>query len=129
MAILVDTGVFAAILDDRAVGFQLTGIQIAALSGGERVVVSAISFYEIGQKVRIGKWAEMAAYAADLEAVARAANISVHSLNGSILSNAALMDWAHRDPFDRIIVATAHYRDMALLTTDEHMKSFYGKTI
>jgi len=129
MAILVDTGVFAAILDDGAVGFRLSAMQVDALSSGERIVVSAISFYEIGQKVRIGKWAEMAAYAADLEAVARAANISVHSLNGSILSSAALMDWDHRDPFDRIIVATARDRDMTLLTTDDHMKSFYGKTI
>lgn len=129
MAILVDTGSLAAVLDDRAVGFRLSAAQSSALSGSDRVFVSAISFYEIGQKVRIGKWPEMTVYADDLDRVVRAANISVHILNGTVLSEAALMDWDHRDPFGRIVVATARHGDMTLLTTDRDMIAFYGKTI
>jgi len=103
--------------------------QISALSGNERVFVSAISFYEIGQKVRVGKWPEMVSYATNLNRIARGANITVLGLNGTILTKAALMDWDNRDPFDRFIIATARHREMTLLTTDERMNAFYEKTI
>jgi len=38
-----------------------------------RVAVSVISFHEIGQKVRLGKWPDMAPHVAELETGARTA--------------------------------------------------------
>ncbi len=129
MSVLVDTGVFAAILDENAVGFRLSAAQRDVLTGNRLFFVSPISFYEIGQKVRHGKWPEMAPHAAKLTDIARQANIGVRSLNGPILNEAALLDWDHRDPFDRIIVSTARHFDMDLVTTDTALADFYGRTI
>jgi len=39
------------------------------------------------------------------------------------------LDWAHRDPADRVIVATAQARSLPLVTKDERLLSFYPNTI
>lgn len=129
MNVLLDTGIFAAILDEDAVGFDLSSAQRYMLAGGRRIFVSPISFYEIAQKVRIGKWAEMMPYAHRLTELARESNIGVRVLNGPILSDAALLEWDHRDPFDRIIVATARHGKMRLVTNDRAIVDFYAAAV
>jgi len=44
------------------------------------------------------------------------------------LRNVAL-DWAHRDPPDRTIVATAELEGLAIVTRDERILSFYARTV
>jgi PIN domain nuclease of toxin-antitoxin system len=58
-AILLDTQVWAwSLIDDP----RLSRRTRDAFASADDVIVSAISFFEIAQKVRIGKWPEMTDY-------------------------------------------------------------------
>lgn len=101
-----------------AASSRLSGAARAAIRDAAGVHVSPISFFEIGQKVRLGKWPEMAGHAAALpDLLARQGGVAA-ALTPRIALDAALMDWAHRDPFDRLIAATAESLSLALVTCD-----------
>lgn len=115
MAILLDTGPFALLL--------MNSIRISAalrqrISQHERIMVPAIAFYEIGQKVRLGKWPDMEPYVADLEQRARADGFEILPLTADLAMKAALLDWSHRDPFDRMIAAVALQEGVAVVSSD-----------
>ncbi len=114
-AVLLDTHAWAWSLagDDR-----LSHKAKSAITGAESVLVSPISFYEIGQKVRLGKWPEMEPFVARLPALVEAQGGRMADLDGPICLNAAAMDWAHRDPFDRLLAATALRRDLPIISAD-----------
>lgn len=83
-----------------------------------RVQVSAVSFYEIGQKVRIGKWDEVAHLVPKLEARADASGIEILPLGASVMLEASLLEWDHRDPFDRMIAAVAMQERVPVVSSD-----------
>lgn len=89
-----------------------------AIDAAEAVYVSPISFFEVGQKVRIGKWPEMAAHAAALPDLLRQQGGLIATMSPEISLLAAMMDWAHRDPFDRILAATALVMSVRLISAD-----------
>jgi PIN domain nuclease of toxin-antitoxin system len=91
-----------------------------ALEGAAERCVSAASLYEITWKARIGKWPEVAPLLAlDLDARLRADGFEVLPASGPVMQRAGAFDWQHRDPFDRIIVATALLRELAVVSKDE----------
>jgi PIN domain nuclease of toxin-antitoxin system len=90
-----------------------------ALEEAPERCVSAASLYEIAWKARIGKWPEIAPLLAfDLDARLRADGFDVLPASGAVMQRAGSFDWSHRDPFDRIIVATALARDLAVVSKD-----------
>ena len=42
---------------------------------------------------------------------------------------AVALDWPHRDPADRVIVATATKRDAVLVSSDAVIGDFYARTV
>jgi len=89
-----------------------------AIAAAVSVQVSPISFFEIGQKVRVGKWPEMAAHLAGLpDLLARQGGVAA-PFTPAIALDAAGLAWDHRDPFDRLIAATARALDVAVVTCD-----------
>ena len=91
-----------------------------ALAGSTERVVSAASLYEIAYKARLGKWPEVEGLLrVDLDARLRADGFEVAPATGAIMEQAGRFEWAHRDPFDRIIVATAQVRGLELVSKDE----------
>jgi PIN domain nuclease of toxin-antitoxin system len=90
-----------------------------ALESSANWCVSAASLYEITYKARIGKWPEVAPLLdLDLDARLRADGFEIIPASGAIMQRAGASDWVHRDPFDRIIVATALTRDLAVVSKD-----------
>ncbi len=86
--------------------------------------VSAASLCEITYKARIGKWPEVAPLLAfDLDARLRADGFEVVPATGAIMQQAGSLDWPHRDPFDRVIVATALSRELAVISKDATLDS------
>ena len=90
-----------------------------ALAGSSERVVSAASLYEIAYKAQLGRWPEVEGLLrVDLDARLRADGFEVAPAAGAIMERAGRLAWDHRDPFDRIIVATAQQRRLALVSKD-----------
>lgn len=82
------------------------------------MLVSPISFFEIGQKVRLGKWPEMEPFLHRLPSLLEQQGGGVAELDPSVCLQAATMPWPHRDPFDRLLAATAIHNNLPLISAD-----------
>lgn len=113
--ILLDTHAWAWSLTADT---RLSAVAVEAMEQAETVSISAISLFEIGQKVRLGKWPEMEPFLSRLIGLAdqQGGRFLETSAEASLL--AATLDWAHRDPFDRFIAATAITRRLTLISAD-----------
>lgn len=119
-AVLLDTHAWIWSL---TAAHRLTDAVRTTIATAHAVHVSPISLLEVAQKVRTGKWPEMrprlAALAADDQTRTAPFSRSVALLAGS-------MDWAHRDPFDRIIAATAVELRCPVISKDAAFDSLDG---
>jgi PIN domain nuclease of toxin-antitoxin system len=114
----------AVLLDTHAWAWSLTGDR--RLSDGARatidrahsVLVSPISFYEIARKVRLGNWPAMEPYIDRLPALLDEQGGGVAALNPVVCATAGILPWPHRDPFDRLIAATAMHFNLPLVSAD-----------
>jgi PIN domain nuclease of toxin-antitoxin system len=97
---------------------RLSARAINAIEGAWTVFISPISFFEIAQKVRLGKWPEMGRHADRLLGMLETQGGSIAALNPAICVNAGLMTWEHRDPFDRLLAATASYYNLPIISAD-----------
>jgi PIN domain nuclease of toxin-antitoxin system len=89
------------------------------LLSADALSVSSISFYEVRQKVRIGKWPEMAPYVADLGEILTRQGADAIAITTAIADLAGALEWDHRDPFDRMIAATSITLKLPLISADE----------
>ncbi|MBM3883402.1 MAG: type II toxin-antitoxin system VapC family toxin [Verrucomicrobia bacterium] len=122
MTYLLDTGVWLRGVNQME---TIPAEVIALLQGREAVFgLSAISLWEVGKKVQIGKLTlpkDLAGWFAD----AVAPNVSVMPLTPEIVANAMqLPDFPVRDPADELIVATARVHRLTLLTTDTKLRNY-----
>ena len=93
---------------------------------GSRAFVSAMTAFEIGQKCASGKlllplppleWFEAMLHQHKLEELAVTSRIALA---------AADLPLIHRDPFDRVLVATALDRRLTILTSDRIIPAYPG---
>lgn len=121
------------LLDTHAWVWSLTGdarlsaAAMAALEQAETVSISTISLFEIGQKVRLGKWPEMAPFLDRLIALAEEQGGRLVDVGAEASLLAATLAWDHRDPFDRIIGATAMTNGWALVSADAAFDGLLGQ--
>ena len=92
------------------------------LDEGNTTYVSAVTGWEIETKKRIKK----IEFDGDVGAVAGQFGFELLSVTMSHAALAGALDWGHRDPFDRMLVAQAIENDMTLLSADDVMKSAPG---
>ena len=108
---------------------KLSPSAASAVEAAQRVVISSISIWEIGLQVKRAKLAlplSIEAYVTHLKEVDRMHIKPVSER--SWLKNLAL-DWEHKDPADRTIVATARLLGCPLITSDLEIRSFYSEAI
>jgi PIN domain nuclease of toxin-antitoxin system len=114
-AVLLDTNAWAwSLAGDERLGRRA----LDAITESDVVLVSPISFYEIGQTVRLGKWPQMEPFVGRLPALLETQGGRMADLDGVICLNAATMAWSHRDPFDRMLAATALHRNLPIVSAD-----------
>lgn len=97
----------------------------AMADGCNAVMVSAASAMEVATKHRLGKLAEAAALAQDFESIV--ADEGFHPLSIS-LRHAILaggLPIAHKDPFDRLLIAQAK-AEMLTLVSNERLFDAFG---
>jgi PIN domain nuclease of toxin-antitoxin system len=93
--------------------------ELISLSGS-RVFVSAASVWEIGIKRRTGK---LRFQGSAVEAIQQNGFIALPIL-GADAAAASELDWAHNDPFDRLLVAQARLHGLVLVTADAVIGGF-----
>lgn len=113
--VLLDTHAWAWSMTADA---RLSAVATAAMEQADSVSISVISLFEIGQKVRLGKWPEMEPFLSRLTGLAEEQGGRLLELSPDASLLAATLEWGHRDPFDRIIGATAITKGLALISAD-----------
>jgi PIN domain nuclease of toxin-antitoxin system len=116
LSLLLDTRVFLWFETGSA---KLSDFLRRAIGREPDVYVSAASFLEIEIKQRAGKLA----LEGSPRAAALAAGFSELAIGGADAETASALDWDHRDPFDRMLVAHCLNRDLALVTADARLKA------
>lgn len=97
---------------------RLTDTARRAAETADAVRLSPISFFEVSQKVRLGKWPDMAPYLDDLPDLARDQGLLSAPITPEVATLAGAMPWPHRDPFDRFLAATVLLSGAVLLSAD-----------
>nr|WP_281413929.1 type II toxin-antitoxin system VapC family toxin [Rhizobium aethiopicum] len=122
-------------LDTHAWAWSLTGDKrlsakaIALIEKAETILVSPISLFEIGQKVRVGKWPEMQPFVGRLPDLLQEQGAIAAALTPDVCLAAAMMDWAHRDPFDRFLAATAIENGIPIISADTIFDELAGNQL
>jgi PIN domain nuclease of toxin-antitoxin system len=87
---------------------------------------SAISIWEIAIKVKHGKLELPITLDELVRRIERGAVVDVLAVDTATWLRSVSLQWSHRDPADRVIVATALGRGVPLLTQDAAMHEFPG---
>lgn len=88
------------------------------LVSGAMVYVPPCSLHEIALKVHNGKWTAMAPHADRLDSLCMSQGFHIAPFTAKMAMRSGSMAWAHRDPFDRMIAATAIEMACPLISTD-----------
>jgi PIN domain nuclease of toxin-antitoxin system len=100
-----------------------------AIDETEQMTISSISVWEIGLKVKRGRLEIPLSISDYVERLQQLEKLEILPVEVETwLLNLAL-DWKHRDPADRTIVATALQLDCPLITSDHAIRSFYQGSI
>ncbi len=91
---------------------------VELIATAELVRVSTVSIYEVAQKVRLGKWDEMRRFIERLDTEMDLQTAFAAVPTPAVCLLAGLLDWSHRDPFDRMIAATALHGGDILISAD-----------
>jgi PIN domain nuclease of toxin-antitoxin system len=94
-----------------------------------RLLVSTISIWEIGIKQKQGKLdlgMSLEKYVSLLEKVSALHFIPV---SNEVWIKSLALDWSHKDPVDRVVVATAALENLSLITKDSVIRKFYKKSL
>ena len=119
-AVLLDTHAWIWSLMDPS---RLHDRAQAVIRAADSVHVSPISVYEIVREAQLGKWPEIVPHLGAL--VADGQTVSAPLTRG-IAARAGTLRWAHRDPFDRLIAATAIELSHALVSKDVAFDALEG---
>ena len=123
MRLLLDThALIWWLMDDRRLP-RATHDAIA--DGSNSIFVSAASAWEIATKHRIGKLTGASEIVADLDAVISGQGFKELSITVKHGRAAGNLPGAHRDPFDRMLIAQAMI-DQMILVSNEQLFDAYG---
>ncbi len=87
---------------------------------------SAISIWELGVKVQQGKLDLGISIEEFASRIERSTIVDLLPVDTATWLRSLELAWSHRDPADRVIVATALLRGVPLLTADETIRQFSG---
>lgn len=111
--------------DPKRVGAKARRAIDAAVAAGNAIAVSSISLWEVAMLVEYGRLAltmEIDVWVAHVESLPFLEFVPVD--NRIALRAVMLDEFPHRDPADRIIVATAMGMNATLVTADSRIRSY-----
>ena len=93
------------------------------------VLISAASVWEITTKARLGRLPAAADVATDVPAAIASQGFEPLDITLAHAQRAGTLASAHRDPFDRMLVAQAQLENLPLVTNDEAVRAFEIRSI
>ena len=122
MRLLLDTHALLWWLDgDRRLSLKA---RRAIASESNSILVSAVSGWEITTKARLGKLPGATDVAADVTACVASQGFLSLDITMLHAQRAGRLPGAHRDPFDRMLIAQSQIEDVALVSDDEAFDAF-----
>jgi PIN domain nuclease of toxin-antitoxin system len=116
VSLLLDTHVFLWWLaDDRRLGGKM---RAAIQDPASRVLVSAVSVWEIAIKVSIGKLAWPATHSTSLGTCIQDSGLTELPVSARHAAAVRGLPFYHADPFDRLLVAQATEEALTIATVD-----------
>jgi PIN domain nuclease of toxin-antitoxin system len=91
---------------------------------GNTIFVSAVSLWEVWLKSSVGKLRVPSGFSQRL-AAEPFENLPLRAEHTPIV---AMLEWHHRDPFDRMLIAQATSENLILLTADRALEA-YGRPV
>lgn len=104
-------------------------IALLKMEQSKNGITSAMAIWEIAIKVKNQKLdlgVPLAKYVARLKL---SDVVKIMPVEADLLVESVNLDWSHRDPVDRIIVALANYYDAPIITRDQKIRNFYVNVI
>lgn len=108
---------------------SLTKIAADAIKHSDRLLVSSISIWEIGLKVKKQHLVLPGTVKEYIEMLHEIDKLEIIAVNETIWLGNLDLEWEHRDPADRTIVATAKIYNCGLITSDSEIRKFYSLAI
>jgi len=107
---------------------KLSSGAAASLAAMERHggFASSISIWELGVKIQRGKLEIGISIDEFARRIRKSGIIELLAVNTATWLRSLELDWEHRDPADRVIVATALLQDVPLITADSEIRRFRG---
>lgn len=90
------------------------------------LLVSAVSAMEVATKVRLGKLEPARHLVATWSARVQDLHASELPISTDHALLAGSLEWAHRDPFDRLLVAQGLVENVTLVTSDRQLSAISG---
>jgi len=100
-----------------------------AIAQADQILVSSISIWEIGVKVKRDKLVLPIAVRDYAERLATVERVQLLPVDTTTWLDSLELSWEHKDPADRVIVATARRLGCSLLTSDRKIARFYAHTV
>lgn len=124
---LLDTHAFIWLLSSPA---RLNDDVLAMLANpANPLFVSSASAMEVATKVRLGKFPDAAVLVDSWATQVNSIGAEDLPIRGAHALLAGRMEWAHRDPFDRLLAAQALLDNLALVTGDHMLHGLPGLRI
>jgi len=101
----------------------------AIMDEANSVAISAASAMEVATKFRIGKLPDAALLAQEFEAIIAGQGFVELPIAIHHALRAGEMNIAHKDPFDRLLIAQAQSEDMVLISNEALFDSFAVKRL
>ena len=121
-ALLLDTHALLWVLLDPA---RIPAETLATVRAPDTTVyVSAASAWEVATKHRLGKLQGAAAVVSGYREHLARLRAEELPITGHPAPTAGTLQWSHRDPFDRVIVAQALLESLAVVTSDAVLTEF-----
>jgi len=87
------------------------------------IYICSASFWEIAIKMSLGKL-ELELSLDKLMSDIKASDFNILQVEHEYVTNLLALPYIHKDPFDRLIIATALEEDLTIITKDEYIQKY-----
>lgn len=124
--VVLDT---SALLFWTTIAEKLSSRAAEAIYGASERIISSISLWEIGLKMKRQQLYLPISLRKYVEWLKRVDGVQIMPVTEETWLANVELDWQHKDPADRTIVATASLLGCPLVTSDQQIRSFYPASI